>query len=132
MLPESNRCRNRRRAEVEKAVSQCMAVRPPSLKTQPPQLLGVALPLLGDLDLQVEEARRTENPLDLHPRGAADLPQSRTVLPDDDAFLAVAFDENVGAYVHQRLVVGPVGAGHHFIDHYRNGMRKFIAHALQL
>ncbi len=74
------------------------------------QLLGVALPLLGDLDVQVEVDRRAQQLLDLRAGVGADLAQAGTLLADDDALLAVALDVDVDAYVDQRLVLGAVGA----------------------
>ena len=43
------------------------------VETQPPQLLRVALPVLGDLDAQVQVDLRAEERLDLLPGAGADL-----------------------------------------------------------
>src|SRR5262245_27787711 len=72
---------------------------------QAAQLPRVSLPVLGDLDVQVEVDRRTEQCLDLLTGAASDLAQPRTAVADHDALLRGPLDEEVGVDVEQRLVV---------------------------
>src|SRR4051794_38653496 len=64
----------------------------PRSETEAAQLLGVALPLFGDLDVQVEVHLRAEQCLELFTGLCPDLAQPLTLVPEDDALLAVALD----------------------------------------
>src|SRR5699024_5232241 len=65
----------------------------PTSEPQPPQLLGIALPLLGDLDPQVQMDLAAQQAVDLGTGPRPDLPQPRAAPADDDPLLAVALDE---------------------------------------
>src|SRR6476620_1063283 len=70
-----------------------MVPEPPSSESQTTQLPGVTLPVLGDLDVQVEVDRRAEHRLDVPAGGRAHLAQPRPLVPDDDPLLRPALDE---------------------------------------
>src|ERR1044072_83950 len=53
------------------------------------ELAGGALPVLGDLDVQVEVDRGAEHGLDLLARGGADLAEAGALVADDDPLLGV-------------------------------------------
>ena len=92
---------------------------------------GVALPVLGDLDPQVEVDRRAQQRLDLLAGGGADVAQPGPLVADHDALLGVALDVQVGVDVEQRLVVGPVLTQPHLLDHDGDRVRQLVADALQ-
>src|ERR1700740_833615 len=62
------------------------------IEAETTQLLGVALPLLGDLDLQVEVDAGAEERLDLLAGTRPDLLEAGAAGTDDDRLLALAFD----------------------------------------
>src|SRR5690606_11791701 len=110
---------------------QTLAPTPPGSEPQPPQLLRVPLPVLGDLHIQVQEDRGTEQGLDLLAGPDADVLEALALGADDDALLAGALDEQVGVDVEQGLVGGAVLAGQHLLDDDRDGVREFVPDALQ-
>src|SRR5688500_2396303 len=57
------------------------------------QLSGVALPLLEQLDPEVQIHARPEDGLHLLTCPGADVAQHRSPLPDDDPLLGIALDE---------------------------------------
>src|SRR6266702_7757655 len=65
------------------------------------QLLRVALPVLGDLDPQVEVDPGAEERLDLPPRLAAHFLQPGALGADDDGLLARPFHVHQGVHVDQ-------------------------------
>jgi hypothetical protein len=94
-------------------------------------VLGVGLPVLGDLDVQVEIDRRTEQGLDLAAGVGADVAQPGPLVADHDALLAVALEEDVGVDVEQRLVVRPALAQHHLVDGDGDRVRQLVPNAFQ-
>src|SRR6478609_4423534 len=108
------RCSARRRSEAEAL-----------------ELLGVALPVLGHLDVEVEVDLLPEERLDTLAGVRADLAQPGAAASDDDGLLAGALDEDVDAHVEQRLVVGPPLALHHLLDDDGERVRQLVAHALE-
>src|SRR5882757_5676097 len=56
------------------------------------QLLGIALPVLGDLDPQVQEDLGAEQRLDLLASAGSDVLQPFALVPDQDPLLAGPFD----------------------------------------
>src|SRR6476469_11054677 len=95
------------------------------------QLARVALPVLGDLDLEVEVDGRAEEGLDLLAGGRADGAQAGALVADHDPLLGVALDVEVGHDHQQRLVVGASLAQPHLLDHDGDRVRQLVAHALK-
>src|SRR5689334_2675918 len=85
-------------------------------ETQLAQLLGVALPILGDAHVEVQVHRGAEQRLDLPAGGRPDVLEPGTALADDDALLAVAFDVELRADVQERVGLRAALARHHFLD----------------
>lgn len=71
------------------------------LKPQSAKLFGVALPVLGDLDPQVEIDLGAQQVFDLATGRGTHLPQPGTTLADDDALLTISLDVQRGVYVDQ-------------------------------
>src|SRR6266508_4771683 len=84
---------------------------PPSTITRMPsepqagELLGVALPLARDPDVQVEEDARAEQALQLGAGAGADLAQHRALAADQDRLLAWPLHVQVGPHHQHRVVV---------------------------
>src|SRR3954466_6134737 len=76
------------------------------LEAELAELAGVALPVLGDLHVQVEVDRGAEEGLDLLAGLDADVAQAGALVADDDALLGVAFDVEAGVDLEQRFVGG--------------------------
>src|SRR5690606_11230168 len=96
-------------------------------ETEAAELLGVALPVLGDLDVEVEEDLRAEQRLDPAPGTGADLPQPRAAAADDDRLLGVARGEDDDPHVDQRwLSPAPLPPGPR-LDHHRQRARQLLA-----
>src|SRR5664280_3245853 len=72
------------------------------LEAKPLQLFGIALPVLGDLDVQVEVDSLAEQRFDPLACSRADLAKTRSTLADDDGLLAGALDEDVDPHVEHR------------------------------
>src|SRR5450631_2680600 len=72
------------------------------LEAEPLQLFGIALPVLGDLDVEVKIDPLAEQRLDPLAGGGADLTKARSTFADDDCLLAGPFDEDVDPDVEQR------------------------------
>ena len=66
-----------------------------ALEAETPQLLRVALPFLGDPDVQLQEHVRADERLDPRARPDADVAQPGALVADDDRLLAVALDDDV-------------------------------------
>ena len=83
------------------------------LRSRGAELLGVALPVLGDLDVQVEVDPLAEQRLDrrrgrwCRPRAGADPPRPMTM-----AFCERPLDEHVDPHVEQRLALAAALARH--------------------
>ena len=88
------------------------------------QVLGVALPVLGDPDVQVEVDPRAEQRLDLAAGPAADVLQPLALGADDDRLLARPLDVDLGVHVDQvRLPL----ARAHLLDQHRDRVRELVA-----
>src|ERR1700740_1072039 len=101
---------------------------PQALETKPAKLFGIALPVLGDLDPQVEIDLGAQQLLDLAPRGGAHFPQPGAALSDHDPLLAVALDVKDRVYIDQVVTALPRVD---LVDHHRQRMRQLIADTLQ-
>ena len=101
------------------------------LEPQALQLFRVSLPVLGDLHVQVEVDRLTEERLDRPAGLGADLAQPRAAAPDDDGLLAGPLDVDVDADVEQRLTGRPPLARDHLLDDDRQRVRQLVADALE-
>src|SRR6478735_3485745 len=95
------------------------------------ELLGVALPVLGHLDVQVEVHPLAEQLLDAGARVGADLAQAGPTTTDDDRLLRVALDEHVDPHVEQRLGLAAALARHDLVDDDREAVRQLVAHPLE-
>src|SRR6202012_2842539 len=108
------------------------SVRPPGcpsgVQAEAGELLGVALPVLGHLDVQVEVDAGTQQGLDLLPGPAADVLQAGALGADDDGLLAGALDIHLGVDVGQVLLTGP---RLHLLDDDRDRVRELFADTLQ-
>src|ERR1035438_1997625 len=98
------------------------------VKAQAAQLLGVALPVLGDLDVQVEVDLGAQQRLDLVAGTAAYLLQPRALGADDDGLLARPLHVKLGVYVGEVRTTWPRP---HLLDHDRDRVRQLIAHPVQ-
>src|SRR6185312_13812014 len=107
------------------------ATGPAASEAQPSELLGVALPFLGDLHVQVQVDPGAHQRLDAVAGPGADLAQPRSGTPDDDGLLGGAFDEEVHVDVQQRVVLWAALAGNDLLDHDGQGVRQLVAHALE-
>src|SRR5919198_1286352 len=81
----------------------------PGSVTQAGELLGVALPLLGDLDVQVQEDPGAEQRLQLGAGGGADLAQQGAAATQHDRLLAGPLHEH-GGVDHQQVLASRGGA----------------------
>ncbi len=104
----------------------CPHVRRGLVEAQPTQLLGVALPVFGHFDAQVEEDRDPDELLDLLPGIASDLSQPSPLVADDDAFLTWPFDEERCPHIGQRTVGRSVVSRHDLLNDHRDGVRELI------
>src|SRR5258708_37666104 len=98
------------------------------VEAQPAQLFRIPLPVLGDLDAQVEVYPGAEQGLDLPPRAGADLLEPGALGADHDGLLAGAL------HVHHRMHVDEIVTpfpGSHLLDHDGDGVRQLVAHALE-
>src|SRR5699024_6071437 len=93
----------------------------PRSKAQSAQLLGVTLPLLGDLDPHIEIHSATQQRLDVRAGSCPDLLESLSLAAEDDGFLTVPLDVQHRVHVDEIL---PVLPGHHLLDRHREGMRQ--------
>src|ERR1700757_2089535 len=80
---------------------------PRALEAKPAKLFGIALPVLGDLDPQIEIDLGAQQLLDLAPRGGAHFAQPGTTLADHDPLLAVALDVKNRVHVDQIVAALP-------------------------
>src|SRR5665647_781185 len=103
----------------------------PGLETEPLQLLGIALPVLGDLDVQIEVDPLAEQHLDPLARGGADLTKTGSALADDDGLLAGPFDEDVDPDVEHRRDLGSTLPGRHLLDDDGQAVRHLVVKALK-
>src|SRR5699024_4499201 len=110
----------------------------PTSEPQPPQLLGIALPLLGDLDPQVQMDLAAQQRVDLGTGPRPNLPQPRAAPADDDPLLAVALDEQRRTHHQAPLARSDLGEGvaarirlDDLLDHHRDRVRQLVAHALE-
>src|SRR4051794_38624131 len=71
------------------------------------ELLGIALPVLGDLDVQVEVDLLPQQGLDAAPRLGPDLLEPGATTADDDRLLARPLDEQVDPDLEHRVVRRP-------------------------
>src|SRR5580704_12773522 len=92
------------------------------------ELLGVALPVLGDLDVQVEVDPGAQESLDLPAGAGADVLQPRSPGADDDGLLARPLHVQLGVHIGQ---VVPAGVRAHLLDHDRDRVRQLVPDALQ-
>lgn len=81
------------------------------VEAQTPQLLGITLPVLGDLHMQVEVDLGSEQCFDAAPGFASDRLESAAALADDDRLLAGSFDIEVDVDVPQRIVLAASSRG---------------------
>src|ERR671935_943413 len=88
------------------------------------QLPGVALPLLGDLDVQVEVDVGAEQRLQLRPRPGADLAQHGAAAAEHDRLLAGPLHEQ-GRADHQQVL--SVGVRAHLVDQHRHRVGQLVA-----
>src|SRR4029078_986002 len=95
------------------------------------QLPGVALPVLGNLHVEVEVDRGAEQGLDLVPGTGADVAEAGTLVADDDALLRGPLDVQVGVGVEQRLFGRPALAQPHLLDDDGDGVRELVADAVE-
>ena len=75
------------------------------VETESSQLLRVALPVLGHLDMQVEIDRHSQQVLDITTCHLTDVAQPRALVADDDRLLAGPLDIHGGVDVGE----GPFG-----------------------
>src|SRR6516164_11550943 len=71
------------------------------------ELPGVALPVLGDLDVQVEVDPGSQQRLDLAAGPAADLLEPRSPRADDDGLLARPLHVELGVHVGEVVAARP-------------------------
>src|SRR5690606_38875819 len=95
------------------------------------ELLGVALPVLRDLDVEVEVHPRAEQGLDPAPGPGADLPQPRPSAADDDGLLGVPLDEQVDVDVEQRRAPLPARSLTDLLDDDGERVRQLVPDALE-
>src|SRR5699024_9095262 len=95
------------------------------------ELLRVALPVLGDLDVEVEVDLGPELAFDAAAGLRADRFESSPAGCDDDRLLSVTFDEEIDMDVPQRSVLAASLPRIHLLDLPCQGMRQFVANALQ-
>src|SRR4051794_37152072 len=88
------------------------------------ELGGVALPVLGDLDEQVEVDLLAQHRLDLLAGAGADVLEARAGAADDDRLLRRALDEDLGAD-GEDLARGDL------LDDHGEGVGQLVAHALE-
>src|SRR6266545_5448119 len=107
------RCRrtsglSRRHGRDRRGVRGPRVGRPTRSVAEPGELLGVALPVLGDLDVQVEVDARSQYLLELGAGAGADVAEHRAAATEDDRLLAAPLDEQAGAD-HQEVaaLLGP-------------------------
>src|SRR3984893_19443431 len=72
-------------------------------EAKPAKLFGVALPVFGDLDAQVEVDLGAQQLLDLGARGGTHFPQPRAALADDNALLAVPLHVEDGVHIDELI-----------------------------
>src|SRR5664279_5088790 len=101
------------------------------LEAEPLQLFGVALPVLGYLDVQVQVDPLTQQRLDPLARGGADITKARSALPDDDGLLAGPFDEDIDSDVEHRGDLRPAGPGQHLLDDDSQTVRHLVVKTLK-
>src|SRR5580698_6814720 len=84
-----------------------VTVRPGSVvEPEAAELLGVTLPVLGDLDVQVEVHLGAQEGFDLVPGPAADVLQPGAPGADDDGLLARPLHIQLGVHVDQVVPAG--------------------------
>jgi GNAT superfamily N-acetyltransferase len=105
-----------------------MPLSPSVVKAQAAKLARVALPVLGDLDVQVEVDPRAEQRLDLPARPGADLLEAGTLGPEHDRLLALALHVELGVHVEQVRVAG---TRPHLLDDHGDGVRQFVAYPVK-
>ena len=66
--------------------------------------------------MEVQEDSLTQQGLYLWACSGADLFQARPAVPDDDAFLGIALDEEIHVNLEFRAFGGVRGGGHQFLD----------------
>src|SRR5699024_9397951 len=93
--------------------------------------LRVALPVLGDLDVEVEVELGTEQSLDAAAGLLDDRLEPALAAADDDRLLAGTFDEEIDMDVPQRIVLAAALPRIHLLDLHGQGMRQFVANAFQ-
>src|SRR6266545_5079877 len=98
------------------------------VEAEAPQLLGIALPILRDLDAQIEEHARAEQRLDLLAGAGADVPEAGALGSDNDGLLAGPLDVQVRVDVDQ--VVSALAWSHVVHDH-GDRVRQLVSYALQ-
>src|SRR3954454_599859 len=101
------------------------------LEAELAELAGLALPVLGDLHVQVEVDRGAEEGLDLLAGLDADVAQAGALVADDDALLGVAFDVEAGVDLEQRFVGGAALAQAHLLDEYGDRVGQLVADPLE-
>src|SRR6516165_3724014 len=92
------------------------------------ELTGVALPVLGDLDTQVEVDPGAEERLDLAAGPAAHVLQPRSPRADDDGLLAGPLHVELGVHVGEVVAAGPRP---HLLDHHGDRVRQLVPDPVQ-
>ena len=95
------------------------------------QLLRIALPVLGHLDVQVEVDAGAEQRLDALARVGPDLAEPGAALADDDGLLGRALHVQVDADVEERPVLGPPLTRNDLVDDDGQGVRQLVADAFE-
>src|SRR5450631_2120946 len=101
------------------------------LEAEPLQLFGIALPVLGDLDVEVKIDPLAEQRLDPLAGGGADLTKARSTFADDDCLLAGPFDEDVDPDVEQRRDLRTARPGQHLVDDDGQAVRHLVVKPLK-
>src|SRR5450631_2299650 len=101
------------------------------LEAEPLQLFGIALPVLGDLDVEVKIDPLAEQRLDPLAGGGADLTKARSTFADDDCLLAGPFDEDVDPDVEQRRDLRAARPRQHLVDDDGQAVRHLVVKPLK-
>src|SRR5437016_602552 len=91
------------------------------VEAKPAQLLRIPLPVLGDLDAQVEIHPGAQQRLDLLPGPGADLLEPRALGADDDGLLAGALHVHQGVHVDEVIAPFP---RRHLVHHHGDRVRQ--------
>src|SRR6266581_5847119 len=98
------------------------------IEPEPAKLLRVPLPVLGDLNPQIQVDPRAKECLDLLPGLAADLPEPCALGTNDNGLLAWPLDVHDGVNVGESAVIGALG---HLLDHDGDRVRQLVPYSLE-